>query len=120
MLLERDRAESRRLALEEMQNKNRPNAQNVTAPEEETYACTACRKVFQNYSNMCRHRRLAHYRDGTEQPWNKLEEMFDESYFDDENNLKEDEVPNGGTGKPADKFESLQNYFFQVELQIHS
>ena len=97
-----------------MEGKNRRNLQHFGASNEETYACTACRKVFQNYSNMCRHRRLAHFRDGSEQPWNKLEEMFDESYFDDENNLKEEEASSNGVVKPTDKFESLQNYFFKV------
>lgn len=99
--LEKDRAESRRLASDH--SKSDPSLQ---------FACTICRKRFRDYSNMCRHRRLAHEREAAslELRWGNSEEgtLADgDGYFSDTDSQQDGE-----------KADALQTYFSGVSRNI--
>lgn len=103
--LEKDRAESRRLASDqaESHSKSDPSLQ---------FACTICRKRFRDYSNMCRHRRLAHEREASnlESQWGNSDEgAFNDGdeYFSDSDSLPDRE-----------KMDGLQTYFSHVSHNI--
>lgn len=103
--LEKDRAESRRLASDQAESHSKcdPSLQ---------FACTICRKRFRDYSNMCRHRRLAHEREASnlESQWGNSDEgAFNDGdeYFSDSDSLPDRE-----------KMDALQTYFSHVSHNI--
>lgn len=103
--LEKDRAESRRLASDQAESHSKcdPSLQ---------FACTVCRKRFRDYSNMCRHRRLAHEREANnlESQWGNSDEgAFNDGdeYFSDSDSLPDRE-----------KMDGLQTYFSHVSHNI--
>lgn len=105
--LERDRAESRRLASSQAEG-HRSESSDPSLQ----FACTVCRKRFRDYSNMCRHRRLAHEREASqlESQWGHL----DDGILNDGGGCfsDTDSQPDG------DKVDALQVYFSGVSHNI--